>query len=370
MAQKPIWTSLGEFVTEGTMLAVELCFPGQSIPPPAGETAVACLQLDPAGTVYCGTAGRKAHVLAALLRGDTGMVFDLGTAPGAERIDALAVVGEHVCALASGPEGAAVWRWPRMARSFLIQEWTLPRHPAEKVCDVPGDGRTAAAVVSADAAAVYALTEPAGELLRIDTASWDVEALCTVDDEGRFGRALALDGLGMIWGTRGSGVIWQCGPGTGDLADVAEVPAAAGRAQHTQVSAWARDEGTGLLYGGTAPDGFLFRLDPDTGDVTGLGKPTRLEQVNCLAVGNDGRLFGAAGLEEDIGHVFCHNPAAGSLRDLGTPVSTLAARQYGYHFRCMLTGPNGEIYLGQHERVSHLWIYFPPVPRRVRRIQE
>jgi len=363
MAEKPIWTSLGEFVTEGTMLAVPLHFPGQSVPPPAGETAIASMQLDLAGTVYCGTAGRKAHLLGALLKGDTGVVFDMGTAPGATSIDAIVVHDEHVCAVASGPDGSAVWRWPRFARSFLIQEWTLPRHPPEKVCDLFAGQRVAAATVAKDGATVYGVTHPGGELFRFSPAAPEPTVLCKVHEEQRFGR-IVLDTDGAVWGTRGSAVIWRCDTEGGRLEDVAAVPAAAGRAQHTQASAWALDELTGRLYGGTSPDGFLFRLDPRTGETTPLGKPTRLEEVNSLAVGNDGRVFGTCGLAEDIGHLFCFDPDRGALRDLGIPVSTLAARQYGYHFRCMLTGRDGEIYLGQHERVSHLWVYFPPVPAR------
>ncbi len=363
MAQQQTWKSMGEFVTEGTMLAVGLHFPGQSEPPPAGETAINCMGLDPGGTLYCGTAGANAHLLAALLRGDTGVVFDMGTAPGATSIDAIAVHRECVYAVASGPSGAAVWRWPRLARSFLIQEWTLPRHPAEKIGELFSEQRVAGAATAADGAAIYGVSDPGGELFRLDLESGSSATICTIDAEQRFGR-VALDRSGMVWGSRGAGRLWRCDPHTGAIDDVTGIPAAAGRAQHTQVSAWALDPLTGRLYGGTAPDGFLFRLDPDTGRATGLGKPTRLEEINALAVGNDGRLFGTAGLPEDIAHMFCYDPDAGASADLGIPVSTLTARQYGYHFRCMLTGRDGEIYLGQHERVSHLWVYFPPVPRR------
>ena len=364
MVDTPYWMSLGEFVTEGTMLAVALRFPGQSSPPPAGETAIRCMALEGGGAVYCGTAGAKAHLLVAMLRGDAGVVFDMGTAPGAASIDAVAVRDKYVYALAGGPDGAAMWRWPRYVRSFLMQEWTLSRKPAEKVCDLFTDGRCVGAAVVADGGAIYGITDPAGELFSLDADASAPTVLGTVDERRRFGPSIAMDRSGCVWGTHGRGVIWRCDPTTGKIEDVAGTPAAAGRAQHTQASAWALDEATGLLYGGTTPDGYLFRLDPASGEVTGLGKPTRLEQVNCLAVGHDGRVFGAAGLEEDIGHVFSHDPARRSMRDLGIPVSTLAARQYGYHFRCMLTGPDGEIYLGQHERVSHLWIYFPPVPKR------
>ncbi|MBF0245343.1 MAG: hypothetical protein HQL31_08735, partial [Planctomycetes bacterium] len=79
--------------------------------------------------------------------------------------------------------------------------------------------------------------------------------------------------------------------------------------------------------------------------------------------GNDGCVYGMAGGEEDIGHLFVYNPTNGALADLGVPVSTLTTRQYGYHFRCALTAADGEICFGQHERAGHLWLYFPPLRR-------
>lgn len=364
MAEKQVRRGVGEFVTEGVMLAVRLCFPGQSTPPPSGETAINALALDPEGTVYCGTCGQRAHVLAAMLRSDAGVVIDMGVVPGATRIDAMTVAEEHVYVIASGPEGCAMWRWPRYARSFLIQEWTIPRRKPEKVRDLFEEGSVADVAVGPGGDVLYGITDPGGELFRLAVTSQDVTTLATVDEDGRFSRRIAMDREGVLWGTRGWGRIFRCEPVSGRIDEVGEAPAAAGRTQHTQASAWAIDPVTGAIYGGTAPDGFLFRLDTETMDTVALGKPTRLEEINCLTVGNDGRVFGAAGLAEDIGHVFCYEPDRGALRDLGVPVSTLAARQYGYYFRCMTTGRDGEIYLGQHERVSHLWVYFPPVPKR------
>ena len=142
------------------------------------------------------------------------------------------------------------------------------------------------------------------------------------------------------------------------------VPCAAGREQHTQVSAWALDPHTGMLFGGTRPDGFLFRLDPESRQVVGLGKPCRQDLVTCLTVGHDGRVFGMAGTADDIGHFFCHDPQTGAVTDLGIPVSTLTTRQYGYHYADAVTGVDGEMYFGQRERANYLWLYFPAVPRR------
>ena len=80
-------------------------------------------------------------------------------------------------------------------------------------------------------------------------------------------------------------------------------------------------------------------------------------------MGNDGRLLGMAGAEDEIGHLFSYSPDSGALFDMGIPCSTLTLREYGYHFRCAATGAQGEMYFGQHERVNHLWVYFPAIPR-------
>ena len=119
-----------------------------------------------------------------------------------------------------------------------------------------------------------------------------------------------------------------------------------------------------MVYGGTRPDGFMFSLDPHTRHMVALGKPCRQDLITCLTVGHDGRVFGMVGTAEDIGHFFCFDPEERSLKDLGIPVSTLTTRQYGYHYACAVTGVDGEMYFGQHERVNYLWVYFPRVPQR------
>ena len=107
MAEEMSWHSLREFTREGLMVALPLCFPGQSEPPPAGETAIKVMALNGyTDTLYMGTEGEKAHLLAGLIHQDTGVVHDMGTVPDATSVDALSVLGEDVRFLASGPGGA------------------------------------------------------------------------------------------------------------------------------------------------------------------------------------------------------------------------------------------------------------------------
>ena len=52
------------------------------------------------------------------------------------------------------------------------------------------------------------------------------------------------------------------------------------------------------------------------------------------------------------------------LADLGIPYSGMDRVWHGYEFDAACTGEHGEIYLGESDRVSHLFLYFPPIRRR------
>jgi hypothetical protein len=356
--------SVGEYVREGTMLAVPLCFPGQTLPPAAGETAARAMVLDPIGTVYVGTYGKRGHVLAAMLRQDTGIVYDVGVVPEAASVDAFAIQGDHLYCVASGPGGTSLWRTGRISGKFMIQEWEIVRPPMEKIGAIEAAG-VAGSVSAADGSSIFLVEAGSGDVLSIETRTGTLVRRFDTGGAGRFGCSLVLDVEGRLWGTSGKAGLWSLAPQTGALERLPQaVPCSAGREQHTQVSAWALDPVTGMLYGGTAPDGFLFKLDPATRETVSLGKPTRQEPISCLTVGHDGSVFGMAGGDDDIGHLFRYDPARGSVVDLGIPVSTLTARQYGYCFARACTGRDGEMYFGQCERVNHLWVYFPPIPLR------
>lgn len=83
----------------------------------------------------------------------------------------------------------------------------------------------------------------------------------------------------------------------------------------------------GMLYIGEA-DGTLDRLDPATGQVTGLGRMVGEEtRIPALELGADGRIYGIAGFLERC-HLFAFDPATeqvevfGAIRDDedGTPL--------------------------------------------------
>ena len=352
------WHSSSQFVTEGVMIAMPLCFPGQSVPPPSGETAMAAMCADPVGGLYIGTAGRKAHVLAAMVHGESGIIYDLGVIPDATRVDAVATDDEDICVVATGPDGTALWRNERFSRDFLIQEWGFKRHPYRKVAPLELAGCPAGLITdrSAKELTFFGLTAPDGQLFSLDVASGETRVLATLGETPASAR-IAADAAGRIWGGDPAGCLWVCDPQSGQVETIG------GEGVGGCTTAMALDGHTGTLY--AAAGGKLFVIDTEKRCVTALGKPAQWDEIPCMVVSNDGRVFGMAGGEDDLGHLFSYDPADGQSADLAIPVSVIGERQYGYHFACAMMGPGGEIYFGQHERVNHLWLYFPTVqPRR------
>lgn len=127
------------------------------------------------------------------------------------------------------------------------------------------------------------------------------------------------------------------------------------------VECFARGE-EGWVYGG-ASDGHLFRFRPASLELHNLGKPRSERRLRCLAVAADGNVYLLAG--ERKGAIPCkmfrYDPRTGSYRDLGMLVVDRSPHYHrrGYQFDAMATGADGTIYLGESERASSLWLFFP-----------
>ena len=95
-----------------------------------------------------------------------------------------------------------------------------------------------------------------------------------------------------------------------------------------------------------------------------LGKPVTQPRVRALTVGADRKVYGIGGDTDGMGHLFVYDPESRDLRDLGIPYAMVQNPWHGYEFSAAATGHWGEIYLGESDRISHLFIYFPPVSSR------
>jgi outer membrane protein assembly factor BamB len=364
------------FVAEGQMIAMALAFPGITTPIPADESAIVSLTMDEMRMVIGGTAvtpgrplrdGGGAHVFVALTRGATGIVHDLGVVPGADAcVSVMTDIERTIYIATSGPDGGRIVRHPAIPLPFdCFQEWGFSRPGYTELANpVEGEG-IACAVLDRNASTIYGLSDRTGTLFAFRIEDSSVEIIGRVDGIQRFSRTMVQDRDGVIWGTAAAGTLWCFDPDVGEIQNTGvRIPAAAAREIHNSADALVLDRVTGVIYGSGSSDGFLFALDPDTQVVRSLGKPSVSQTVRGLAVGNDGRLFGMCGGDDDIGHMFVYSPDDHTMRDLGVPIALFGAREYGYVFGPSVAGPDGEIFFGQTERVSHLWIYYPAVPQR------
>jgi hypothetical protein len=130
-------------------------------------------------------------------------------------------------------------------------------------------------------------------------------------------RRLAVDGQGRVWGSRPVNRLFRFDPATDRIEILKEaLPAAWSKQALGRVDSWARGP-DGMLYGGSAADGQLFRVDPTNGAVTNLGKPIGLPRMKGLAFAADGLLYGVAGGPPGYTRLFTYDLRGHGFRDLG-----------------------------------------------------
>ncbi|MBO7147954.1 MAG: hypothetical protein J6W81_09440, partial [Lentisphaeria bacterium] len=90
------------------------------------------------------------------------------------------------------------------------------------------------------------------------------------------------------------------------------------------------------------------------------GKATDQCYTCALAV-SSGKIYGLVGMPEDCCHLTVFDPSDRQLRDLGCLLARSERPWNGYRFGAMVKGNNGTLYLGEMDRMSHLFMYYPAV---------
>jgi hypothetical protein len=180
------------------------------------------------------------------------------------------------------------------------------------------------------------------------------------ENEKNIGRALVVDKEGDVYTTGGAGNFVRLRAKAQELEELKLfAPTVPGREAYNRVDAWAQDE-AGKLYGGTS-DGYLFRLDPGHPRVDNLGKPLNQYRIRGLVFSRNGKLYGIGGDNDELARLFSYDPASGVYEMLG--MIDVNRRPYyswqGYVFDAMVAGPDGTVYMGQAERKSKLYLYYP-----------
>jgi len=335
----------GDFVNEGTFIALPPCFPGVSLPPPADETRVHRLFHSASGRdFFAVTRGPVPHLLQFRPKGTYGYALDLGTPGGATEITALLAHASPAAPLlhvaCTSGSGAAIYRSYSACLGHGIQEWHASLRPFQKVLELP--------VASINGMVEYGTQiflwgEEAGFFLNRNCTQLALEKTVPL---GSMHAVLKIDGADHILNSEGEvlPILWdrmETGP-----AQRLSIPASTPLVLRAFPGGFVFADGEGRIF--EWRDGVFS----ERGRIP-------LAPVHALCRLRDGRIFASAGHE--IAHWYVIDREGGWARDLGVPVSTLTTRRYGLQFSDLLVGSDGEILAAEDDRNGHLWIYFPPL---------
>jgi len=339
-----------------------------SEPIPDGESAITSLCRGCHGRIYGATSGVRSHLFLYDPGPGGDGVCDIGVIPGATGVRQALVAapdGTLYGAISEGPEAGRLFRC--LTDRDFQNEFGYGCGPVEMLgVPVPGEG-IAGLVLDGRRRRFYGVSRASGKFFYYDLQDDRSEVKAELDAKGRFSERLVLDGAGVVYGCRSEGEFFRYDPAVDRLEGLgAHLPALAGREMYNRLESAVFNDYDGLIYGGGSADGVLFSLDPASGRVRSLGKASAAAGCPALAAGFDGRIYGISGTRSGMARLFRYDPDEHSLEDLGLPLAASETFWHGYEFSAACTGSAGEIYLGESDRVSHLFIYFPPVLRRRR----
>jgi hypothetical protein len=350
---------------------------GLSEPIPAGECAITSLAAGWHGIVWGATSGTRSH-LFAYIGGSSDGVCDLGVIPGARAVRRSLVATQDGTVLGGVSETDGRRKSGQLFRVKLDTDRMKQPHlhrkeikwgerytvlPEVEMLRAPVRGECVAALALDEPRGLaYGLSSRTGKLFRVDLATSEVSVEGRLGDGEGFSPLLVSDAHGRVYGAGALGRLCRFDPEVGKIEKLPlSLPTVAGREFYNRLDAACLDPTTGLIYGAGSADGVLFVLDPEALTIRSLGKVIAEPRCRAITVGLDGRVYGIAGEPDGMGHLFCYDPDCREVRDLGLPYAASECPWHGYEFEAACTGPNGEIYLGESDRISHLFIYFPPV---------
>jgi streptogramin lyase len=334
---------------------------------PDGESGITSLTVAPNGKLYGATSGKHSHLFVLIPR--HGYVQPLGVIPGAMAVThAVAVSASGDVYIGTSPEGHLLKYTPRDEDDQAIQIGK-PLPVTDLGQPVAGES-IFALTIDRKADVLYGLTSPNTHFFEYSTATGkftDLGVVANKIPEGEkfekdkmMSRMLVVDQGGNVFASGEDGTIFRFDPKARKLERLSiRAPAVPGREIWTRVDAFLLDP-SGVIYGGTS-DGYLFRLDPEKLTVTNLGKPLNQYRIDGLVRGPDGKLYGVGGDEEEMARLFSYDPSTGAYDVLGfvdvnrRPYYTWQA----YAIGAMASDDYGTVYIGENERVSKLYLFYP-----------
>ena len=367
------------FVTEGHLEIRQLGAKEftRSIPP--GECAITALVHHPNGHIYGGTSGEKAHLFYYNPAPDGDACADIGALEENGTVSAMRILPDlKILASVNKKDGTSALYCYSPCEIVLRDEDFKGRNVRE-IFDLPAEDQLFFSTIDpchssgtlkqipnpvpeeiADfvllGSTVFALGAKSSKIYCFREG--DTLASCPgrLDVNGNFsGKLVAGDDCVYAAGLYGR--IFRC---TEERITPLSVcaPSLKGRELYNKVTAWTRTK-EGMFYGGTV-DGILFSFDPAEEKVLTYGKATDQCYTCALAV-SSGKIYGLVGMPEDCCHLTVFDPSDRQLRDLGCLLARSERPWNGYRFGAMVKGNNGTLYLGEMDRMSHLFMYYPAV---------
>jgi hypothetical protein len=334
---------------------------------PDGESGITSLSTAPNGDIYGATSGTRSHLF--MLNPQHGYVIPIGAIPGATSVThAVVISGEGEVFIGTSPAGHLLEYSPHNLDKEPI-EIGKPLPVTDHGLPIPGES-IFALTIDRKANKIYGLTFPNAHFFSYSIATQRFDDLGIIaeappsgekfEHEKMISRMLVADGEGNIFASGEDGYFYEYSAKSQTLQKLAiHAPAIPGREPYTRVDAFLLGP-SGTIYGGTS-DGYLFQLDSDTLTVKNLGKPLNQYRIAGLAWGPGGKLYGAGGDDSEIARMFSYDTLTGSYDLLGfidvnrRPYFTWQA----YVIGDIVTDNRGTIYLGENERISKLYLYFP-----------
>lgn len=347
---------------------------------PAEESAIRSLAVAPSGALYGATSGRRSHLF--VLFPVHGYVQPLGYLEGVNTVHHALVISKsgdvYIGASAgvdNGGEGYENYAGGHLVRYRPGDDERKPLRVdvpcpvADLGMPVAGEGIYTLAI-DRGRDVIYGLTYPNGHFFSysIGAGKFTVHGKVAeklipgekFEKEKNISRALAVDEAGNVYGSGEGGRLFRFHREAGRLETLPmAAPTVPGREPYNRVDAWT-DDGRGLLYGGTS-DGYLFRLDPKTLSLKNLGKPLNQYRIRGLVCAPNGKLYGAGGDDGEMVRLFSYDPGTGEYELLGF-LDVNRRPYYSWHayiVDAMAIGGDGTIYIGQAERISKLYLFYP-----------
>lgn len=373
------------FVTSGHLEVRALGAKEFTRPIEPDESGITALVKHPCGHIYGGTGGKAAHLFFYNPAPDADAVADIGIIPGASKVVTMAVLpdGEIIGAATTFEQKSLLFIYKSC--EVLLREKSFAGMGVREIFDLPAedqlffstidpchssgtieviaspvDGEICDLISAPGGEKVYILAAGKGEIIEYYPAGAAVKKIGSLDPNGNFSRKLALDNCGRLYGAGLYGKIFRYTPESGEFKALGiNASSIKGWELYNQVTAWSSDQSGEILYGGTNA-GQIFRFDTVNEKITTLGKPCIQTRITGMSRSGK-KIYAIIGEADDCAHLAAYDDESRELLDLGCLLARSERPWNGYRFEAMTTGRNGEIFLGEYDRISQLFIYYPGI---------